>query len=284
MIRYLPDNLILNQLICFGLSCYYTLYESFRVFTTRIVTQSNKNSLKITPLISILIPTYNRGDILKERAIKSVLQQTYLNFEVIIIDDDSNDGTFKTVSEVSDPRIKYVKIKRDKYRYPNKAIYHWFAGPVEALNVGLRLVKGSWIARIDDDDNWTPDHLEKLINFALKENFEFVSSDIQIRGHQGIELVSGFDDPRDPTGIGATQTWLYKAEFAFFKYNINCWRKSYFRVNDTDLQHRMWRAGLKIGYLDEVTAYIEPRPDETLVGSQAYIQNSAKYEKFYSQK
>lgn len=236
------------------------------------------------PLVSILIPTYNRGTILKERALPSILRQTYSNFEVLLIDDGSTDDTKRIVDDLNDPRIKYLKISRDAYRYPNKSIYHWFAGPVEALNSGLKLVSGTWIARIDDDDYWLPDHLENLLRFATENRFEFVSSDILIRDSKGDRLVTAFDNPLDPTGIGATQTWLYRAELNFFKYNINCWRKKYFRVNDTDLQLRIWRAGVRIGYLRQVTAYIEPRPDEIYVGSKAYIQDAAKYESFYSEK
>ena len=53
---------------------------------------------------------------------------------------------------------------------------HWFAGPVNAINKGLEKATGDWIARIDDDDLWTNDHLKSLLFFAIKNDLEFVSS------------------------------------------------------------------------------------------------------------
>jgi hypothetical protein len=56
----------------------------------------------------------------------------------------------------------------------------------------------------------------------------------------------------------------------FFKYNVNCWRKSWNRTNDTDLPIRMYRAGVRMGFLDEVLAYVLPRPGEETIGLDAY--------------
>lgn len=280
MLRYMPDIPLFNRAISFYLRNYFLFKEFFllRFYRTK---WRGHHALKQNPLISIYIPTYNRGQILINRAINSVLRQTYKNYELIIADDGSVDDTKNLVHQISDPRIKYICVSRKKYRYPNKAIYHWLAGPVTAANAALTVCKGEWIARIDDDDEWLPTHLENLLRHANSNDFEFVSSDIEIIENGVIRVVTGFDDPRDQTGIGATQTWLYKSYLKFFRYNINCWRKSYFRVNDTDVAQRMYLAGVKIGYLHEVTAKIEPRPDESSIGSKAYLQNSMKYEKFY---
>jgi hypothetical protein len=78
------------------------------------------------------------------------------------------------------------------------------------------------------------------------------------------------------------QTWLYRNYLRSFKYNINCWRKSYFRVNDTDLGQRFYLSGVRIGFLNRVTAMIRPRPDEKFIGSRAYSSDPEKYEDKYS--
>ena len=65
---------------------------------------------KENPLISILLPTFNRSKILKKRAIKTVLNQSYRNFELIIVDDGSTDDTKKVVNKIKDKRIVYFKI------------------------------------------------------------------------------------------------------------------------------------------------------------------------------
>ena len=64
----------------------------------------------------------------------------------------------------------------DKKKYDETIENHWFAGPVNAINKGLEKASGDWIARIDDDDLWTNDHLKSLLFFAIKNNLEFVSS------------------------------------------------------------------------------------------------------------
>jgi glycosyltransferase involved in cell wall biosynthesis len=279
-LRRLPDNKITNFLVAWVVSAVSFLIE-FHLLRFQRAKSKNSGSL---PLVSVYCPTFNRSELLANRAIKTVLNQSYTNFEFIIVDDGSTDNTAELVASIKDQRIKYFKASRHEYRYPNKAIYHWFAGPVIAANHALDHTNGEWIARIDDDDEWTSDHLEVLLNFAIEGHFELVSSDIEIHENDEVKRITPFSNPRDRTGIGATQTWLYRSYLKGFKYNIHCWRKRYFRVNDTDLQYRFWRAGVRIGYLPKVTAVINPRPDESFVGSRAYLATPAKYENFFENK
>jgi glycosyltransferase involved in cell wall biosynthesis len=280
MLRYFPDYQLLNDIVSALNRGWYSISEKLKLKIIRNTSRQSFDNLE--PKISIITPTYNRAEILKSRALPSVLNQTYKNFEFIIVDDGSHDHTRKVIESFKEPRIRYVRSSRQKYRYPNKALYHWFAGPVVALNVGLELVTGDWIARIDDDDEWTDDHLESLLKHAISGNYEFVSSNLMMIEDGMERIVTPFDDPRDITGIGATQTWLYRSYLSHFKYNIHCWRKRYFRVNDTDLQQRFFDAGVHIGYLPQVTALIRPRPDEQHIGSKAYVGNPDYYERFYS--
>ena len=197
-----------------------------------------------------------------------MLEQTYKNFEFIIIGDHCTDNTEELISKIDDPRIRFYNIPKRGQRYPDEVENHWLAGPVVAANVALGMAKGKWIARIDDDDTWTPDHIELLLRYAQKNNYEFVSGAYlaERHGKQFIENVKD-DNPR----IGGTQTWLYRSYLKFFKYNINCWRKSWNRVNDIDLQVRMHNAGVNIGFLDKVVAHVLPRPGEETIGLDAYL-------------
>jgi hypothetical protein len=70
--------------------------------------------------------------------------------------------------------------------------------------------------------------------------------------------------------IGGTQTWLYRAYLKTFRYNINCWRKKWNRVNDTNIQDRFCKAGVRMGYIDKVVCTILPRPGENTIGLDAY--------------
>lgn len=257
-----------DRLISALLAVRYTLTEPVLLKMARQRESHLYDDGNSDPLISVYTPTYNRARILMERALPSVLAQTYKNFEFIVVGDCCTDDTEDRVSSIKDPRIRFFNIPERGYRYPPTPENHWFAGPVVAANTALGMVRGRWIARIDDDDTWTPDHLELLLRFAQAKKYEFVSASYIAESHGERRVVDVRDEnPR----IGGTQTWLYRSYLSFFRYNINCWRKGWNRVNDTDLQDRMHRAGVCMGFLDRVVAYVLPRPGEVTVGLEAYI-------------
>ena len=274
MIRKLPDNKFFNIIISTIIRLKFSITDRYNLYISRLgLIEKHKPGL-----VSILIPTYNRVDVLFDRAIQSILKQTYRNFEIIIIDDGSIDGTYDRIIKFNHPQIKIFKNSRKKYRYPNKAIYHWFAGGVSALNYGLKYCEGEYIARIDDDDIWTVDHIEKLLYFLEKNKYEFVYSHIQAKmsSESKFEVITNVPDP-----LGNTCTWLFKSYLKKFRLNIHCWRKKINRVFDVDVHDRYFKAGVKIGYLKEVTAIYIPRPNEEFAGSKAYISNSKNIESKY---
>lgn len=103
-------------------------------------------------IVSVLMLTYNRGWCLGE-AISSVLNQTYQNFELIIIDDGSSDNTEEIVASFSDPRIKYFKHQEN-------------LGLKKSRQESLTLATGTYIAVLDSDDLWcSPDKLAKQVEY-----------------------------------------------------------------------------------------------------------------------
>ncbi len=224
----------------------------------------------------MIIPTFNRKPLLLERAIPSVLSQTYERTRAIVVDHGSTDGTLMAVTGMRNQRVIVVHCPR-LASYPPTAENHWLCGPTDPLNVGLGVAKGDWIARMDDDDVLMPDHVETLLRLAVGCNYEFVSSR---------HLASGKSvDPyvmTDGTRIGGCQTWVYRSYLKLFRYNQDSWRKSWNRNNDTDLQDRMWRAGVRMGYHPMPTVIVDPRPGETCVGSAVYRENADRMEELYA--
>lgn len=102
------------------------------------------------PLVSIVLPVYNAGKYLKE-AIQSILDQSYTNFELIIINDGSTDDSEKLIRSYTDKRICYV--------------FQQNTGLAGALNTGLKTAKGKYIARQDQDDISLVDRLQKQVEF-----------------------------------------------------------------------------------------------------------------------
>lgn len=99
------------------------------------------------PTVSVIIPTYNRAHLVG-RAIRSVLNQTYQDFEVIVVDDGSTDNTEEVVKSFNDSRIRYVRHEQNR-------------GGAAARNTGIKMAQGEYIAFQDSDDEWLPEKLEK---------------------------------------------------------------------------------------------------------------------------
>ena len=101
--------------------------------------------------VSIIIPTYNRADVIGN-SIQSVLNQTYEQYELLIVDDGSTDDTELVIEQINDKRIRYIKLPENK-------------GVAAARNEGIRQSKYDYIAFQDSDDYWKKEKLEKQMNF-----------------------------------------------------------------------------------------------------------------------
>jgi len=101
------------------------------------------------PKVSVIIPTYNRANFLRS-AIQSVLNQTFKDFEVIVVDDASTDNTRQLIHEFVDDRICYIAHNKNR-------------GGSASRNTGIESSKGKFIAFLDDDDMWMPTKLEKQL-------------------------------------------------------------------------------------------------------------------------
>jgi len=99
--------------------------------------------------VSVIIPTYNREQLLK-RAIQSVLNQTFRDFEIIVVDDGSTDNTKEIIDSFTSDKIKYI--------YESNS-----GGAARPKNTGIKNAQGKYIAVLDSDDEWLPQKLEKQI-------------------------------------------------------------------------------------------------------------------------
>ena len=155
------------------------------------------NKIIYNDLISIVLPVYNSEKIIK-RAVKSIINQTYTHWELILIDDGSIDSTISIIKKINDHRIKKLFFKENK-------------GLVEALNTGISLSQGSFIARMDADDISFPERLACQLKF-LKENKSY-----DLVGSQ--QLI--FDDnTKKILKIYPTKNFFYLAQLYYFSFLI----------------------------------------------------------------
>lgn len=113
----------------------------------------------IDGLVSIIMPSWNTDRFIAE-SIRSVFDQTYHNWELLIVDDCSTDNTDTIIATFKDPRIKYFKNEMN-------------LGAALTRNRALREAQGEWIAFLDSDDLWKAEKLEKQISFMEKNGYVF---------------------------------------------------------------------------------------------------------------
>lgn len=120
-------------------------------------------------LVSIVMPAYNSAKYIAE-SIESVQAQTYKKWELLIVDDCSEDSTVEIIQEYAtmDSRIRLLSNKKN-------------SGAAVSRNNALREAKGRWIAFLDSDDVWLPQKLEKQIDFMISHGYKFTYTDYRIR-------------------------------------------------------------------------------------------------------
>ncbi len=131
------------------------------------------NYEKAEPLVSVCVATYNRGPLLTERCLPSILAQTYRNIEVVVVGDACTDDTAKRLASLSDPRIHFenLAVRGD---YPEDPYRRWMVAGTLPINRALALAKGSFITHLDDDDAIPADRIAKLLAFIRETRADLV--------------------------------------------------------------------------------------------------------------
>lgn len=106
-----------------------------------------------SPLVSVVIPTYKRVKTI-DRCLKSILSQTFIDFEIIVVNDGPDDGTKEVINNLDDCRVRYLEHSVNR-------------GQSAARNTGIKAARGKFIAFQDSDDEWLPSKLEKQVKCIL---------------------------------------------------------------------------------------------------------------------
>jgi glycosyltransferase involved in cell wall biosynthesis len=123
--------------------------------------------------VSVIIPTYKRGNQFLERAVRSALEQTYEHVEVVVVDDNPADSIYRVETEslmttfCNRPNVIYIKNERNM-------------GGALSRNVGIAASTGEFITFLDDDDRYLPEKVEKQLMFMLKNNLDMSFTDLRI--------------------------------------------------------------------------------------------------------
>jgi teichuronic acid biosynthesis glycosyltransferase TuaG len=206
-------------------------------------------------MVSVIIPSYERYDLLLS-SINSVLNQTYKDIEIIVIDDCSKDLRYLDLSKNND--IKYFRLDK-RLGYPGKV-----------RNQGIFKSNGDWISFLDDDDTWLPTKLEKQIEMTKKYNFiscDALTSDGKSYTRDGVGKVMW--DTNNPTNTNELDINIVSRHNVIINSTVMVSKKILSSVGFVDENYRSgedYITWLKILNTGEICRYI----DEPLINYNLY--------------
>ena len=128
---------------------------------------------KEEPLVTVCVATYNRGNLLLERSLQSLLSQDYQNLEIIVVGDCCTDNTEQLINQINDRRLRFVNLP-ERGNYPIEPELRWMVAGTEAINRALNLANGDFITHLDDDDEHSADRASKLVRFIQETRADVV--------------------------------------------------------------------------------------------------------------
>jgi len=201
------------------------------------------------PLVSFVIPTYDRFESLRDVSLPSILAQTHSNVEVVVSGDGSPSETAAVVEAIGDPRVRYCN-RTVRGPYPEDRALRWYTLGTPPFNDGVALARGRWIAALGDDDAVRPEHTETLLHAAREHRYEHCYGRHLVHYRGGEQLEVGSFPPAK--GEFVLQASLYHAGLAFFQMEPADYITE--EPNDWALCRRMVAAGVRFGMVEEIVA------------------------------
>lgn len=207
-----------------------------------------KTPTKNSPEITVILPVYNAEKYVAE-SIQSILSQTFADFELILIDDGSTDGSLEVLQRFAAKDRRVVLHSREN------------RGLIDTLNEGIENARGTYIARMDADDIAMPDRFRQQINFLKNNNYDICGSSVQCFGQSSriwrypcapeeVEIHLLFDSPFAHPAVMCRAAVLNTLRFS----------SDFPNVEDYDLWQRAWQGSFKGGNLDNVLLQYRVHP------------------------
>jgi glycosyltransferase involved in cell wall biosynthesis len=214
--------------------------------------------LENTSKVSIIIPSYNSGKFLN-KAIESVVSQSYRNLEIIIVNDGSIDDTEKIAKnwQEKDKRIRYIR-------------HHKNRGLGAARNTGIKNSQGEYIAFLDADDVWLPQKIEIQLKKLNELNADLIFSNWYIWEPENDTKIKAFDsdfikDKKDLLKFFIKKNFGNPSTALLKKSSLNIvglFDESLKSSEDYDLWLRFCQKGMKIAFVDQPLIYYQVHPDQ----------------------
>ncbi len=214
------------------------------------------------PLVTVRIATYNNAQILCERTLPSVLAQTYEKWEAIVVGDAVTDDTEARVAALEDPRIRFVNLSF-RGPYPDAPSARWLIAGTAPANRGLAEARGDWIAPLDHDDTFVPDHIEVLLAEARRTRAEVVYGRLRLLDGEDGSVLGSIGEWPPRLSEFVWQASLYHRGLTRFPYDERA--RFAGEPGDWNLGRRLWEAGVRFAFLDRAVGdyYFYARNEST---------------------
>lgn len=204
--------------------------------------------------VSAVIGTYNRTELLLNRSLASVLRQTVPLDEIIIVGDGTEQATVDALSAMDDPRIKFWNLPHETY--PKDYNDCWYVAGITARNFGLAQVSSDWTCVLDDDDEWTDDHVEVLLGEAMRTGVDIAYGTLERFHPDGITILSV--DGAAPLGPECHIACSIFRTSMGYRYEWECLDRGL--PEDCDIVIRMRDDGRTWSFIDQVVYRYYPHP------------------------
>lgn len=215
-----------------------------------------------TPLVSVTVATYNRADLLCERALASLRRQSYENWEALVVGDCCTDDTEERIRALGDDRIRFENLPfRGPYPDDPREALLVYGGP--PAKRALELAGGDWFAQLDDDDEWDDDHLEVLLDEARRTRAEVVYGKWRQRDARNGKLIAReFGEWPLRFEQFAAQAAIFHRALKPFGPDMNTRFSG--EAGDWNRARRFWDGGVRFAFVDRpvTTIWFSPRNDD----------------------
>ena len=145
------------------------------------------------------------------------MNQTYQNLEVWVVGDGANAETQRVMEKVKDPRVHFHNLEH-RGKYPQNSNRRWMVAGSPAVNEAMRCASGDYVTHLDDDDEYLPDRIERLVDFAKKTKADFVWHPFWYESELGWEL-----NPCYQMRLGSvtTSSVFYRSWFTRIEWDVN---------------------------------------------------------------
>ena len=224
---------------------------------------------KKRPLVSVCITTSDRAEILRERALTTIRNQTYDNLDVVIVGDRCDDHTETVVASFRDPRFTFRNLKT-RGPYPRPGIDRWRVAGTNALNLALQRAIGDLVTHLDEDDTYEPHRIETLVRELQRTEADLVFHPFSWENEDKSWTVRGngrFEHGKTGTGLVLYHNW-----FAKIPWDVNAFR--FREPGDWNRLRKFKSLGARTHYVDQVLSQhwmypqrgpFVPKPGETFL-------------------